>query len=420
MRTILIASLFLPIYAFSSVKDDIEKKHEYIYTLLHSNPDLAFDLSVETEELAGSKNLPFLQANSIYIQAWILKAKRLELGKSFQLYLKALEIIRPIYRESEKSTNLYLDLLVNTANILTEYSTYEEAKRYYDLAIETSKDTSLNKDLAWNYWMKSRLQKNLHNYEGSLSTIELALNYAKLSKDERMIMDATNEKGIYLKDLQRFDEARNLFYSIVSHTFVDSDEAHFKGMAWHNIAHSYYLENEYEKAEEAYAQAEKYKINHSDASQRFITWTNMSELYLRMNNLKSANEYGLKALDLYKEIQLLPVNYQVYELMSTIAYKQGYYEKSRDYTEKFIEENDKFLALQHEIQQNKGQYKMELLVASFFLEVNAEKNESIYSKLVAIISSVFSIILLAGIFSQYRIRRSISKSILNIEKNSLH
>ncbi|MFY0601714.1 MAG: hypothetical protein JXR03_18720 [Cyclobacteriaceae bacterium] len=414
----LLGLLLISISSFSISKEEIANTHKRIYSILNSNPDEAYRLSLEAEVQAEHEGLLVEEANSIFIQGWIHKKKRNELGKAFILYLKALEVLKPAYDESTASIKLYVDLLISTGNLLTEHFAFDEAINYYDEAIKLAGDNDMHSDLSLAYWKMASAQSEAGKTNEALVTIESAIESAIASENEKRILTTINSKGLFHIELKNYAEARKCFNKIIDWEFTKASKNHFLGIAWHNVGHSYTSEGKHQDAIAAYKSSEVFKKEDSRQDRLFITWTDLSESMILTKDYPSAERYGLQALDIYDQVQLHPDNYRIYDFMSTIAFESGDFEKSRFYTEKYIEENDKFLKRQEEIQRTKDHYKMELLAAGFFMKVNSAKNENLYSLLLTIVSSLLTIALVAGATWQYWVRRSIKKSIARIEKDS--
>lgn len=415
MRNLLLLLLFFSVSLYGSDKEHITSMHEEAYTLLDNEYDQAFEIGVKTENLAHNAGLIYEEANSIFIQAWVLQNKKYELGKSFILYLKALEVIKESYSQSDDSRKLYLFLLNNTGDLLRDHYAYDAATNYYDKAIDIAKDAVDYQRLARLYWNKSNLLMKRDKSIESLDLIEEAVTYAKVSGNEELILGTINQKGINLVKLNQFDAAIKVFDYILNHTYSEIEEFKYKSYALHNIGHAYFSKKDMLAAITAYEKAYEYKSKHTELTEQFITLADLTEAYLAIEDYEKAKEYSFKALEIYPDVQLIPRNYKIFEFLSSVSFEQGQYSKSREYTKKYITENDKFLELQEELQRTKDQYKMELLAAGFFTEVNASKDESMYNILLTIITSIFTLVLVAGITGQYLVRRSVKKSIQEIE-----
>ncbi|MEP0368168.1 MAG: hypothetical protein ABJN36_20025 [Cyclobacteriaceae bacterium] len=422
MKSFLLISLICistVLYA-SSVKEDLTAAHKHIYTLLSSDPDLALKLSQESEIKAHNAGLIVEEANSIYIQAWLLKKQKLELGKSFILYLKALDLLKPVYKSSKESLNIYLELLVNTGNILIEHHALDEARIYFEESLRIALENDLSKDVSMSYRRIANLEKDQGNIKQALDFIELSMKYAKISKNEKEIARATNSKGLLEIDAGYYERARQTYKGLLDFKYSDNDFGNdYTGKAWHNIGHSYTKEQNHTAAIIALKEAEDIKLKNGTERDWFITLKDISETYFKMGSLDMSESYALKALKHYNKVQLQLMNYELYEQLASIYFTKGDYVKSREYTEKFLAENDKFIKMQEQIQRTKDQYKMEILAAGFFAESNSKQTTSMYTMLLSLMSGALTLTILGGLFWQHYTKRNIRKALQDIERNSL-
>ncbi|MEO9476067.1 MAG: hypothetical protein ABJG41_11045 [Cyclobacteriaceae bacterium] len=403
----------------SSTKEDIKATHDRIYTLLSSNPDLALKLSQESEIKAHNADLIVEEANSIYIQAWILKKKKFEPGKSFILYLKALDLLKPVYRDYEEGLNIYLDLLVSVGNILIEHHALDEARVYYEESLSVSLENNLPKDVSMSYRRIATLTKDQGNINQALGFIEKSVYHARVSKDEKSLIMSLNSKGLLELEAGLYAPARRTYRQILEFDYSDKDFGNtYIGKAWHNIGFSYDLEENYAAAILAYRNAEDIKRKYGTERDWFITLKDISETYFKTENMEMSEQYALRALEHYDKVQLKLENYELYEQLASIYFTKGDYVKSREYTEKFLDENDKFIKMQEKIQRTKDQYKMEILAAGFFAESNSKQTTSMYSMLLSVMSGALTLTILGGLFWQHYTKRNIRKALQDIEKNS--
>lgn len=419
MRLVLISIIFIIFHSFAYANDELAEIHDRVFSLLYTDPDEAYRLAIQAESMAHEDHLYAEEANYLFVQAFLNDTHYLEQGKAFILYLKALEVVKPHYQESEKSLLVYRGLLMNTGNILKDHYAYDQAMEYYDNAIKLYSPTEPDASLVRIYHNRADLFGEMENWEEAIKSIDEAIYYAGEIKDEKMILSTLNFKGLLQVDMGQFEAARGTFNEILNLDFIDKHVIQI-GVEWHNIGHSYADEKRYKEAIEGYKQAEKYKIeNLRPEAEIFITWTDLCEMHKIIGDFKTAMQYGLKAEQQYEHLMLHPENYRIFEYLSHIAFELGDYRTSKKYTDKYMEENAKFIEIQRNIQKVKDQYKMEVLAAGFFVELNSSKNDSIYTIILTIVSSIFTIILLAGLGGQYFVRRSIRKSIQRIERDSL-
>lgn len=403
----------------SSIKEDITATHKHIYTLLSSDPDLALKLSQESEIKAHNAGLVVEEANSIYIQAWLFKKQKLESGKSFILFLKALDLLKPVYKDSKEGLDIYLELLVNAGNILIEHHALDEARFYFEESLRISLKNNLPKDVSMSYRRIANLTKDQGDINQALEFVGKSVHYAKISKNDKELAMSINSKGLLEIEAGHYELARQTYKDLIEFDYSDKDFGNnYIGKAWHNIGFSYDLEENYAAAILAYRNAEDIKLKYGTERDWFITLKDISETYFKTEDLEMSEQYALRALEHYDKVQLQLSNYELYEQLASTYFTMGDYVKSREYTEKFLAENDKFIKMQEKIQRTKDQYKMEILAAGFFAESNSKQTSSMYTMLLSIMSGALTLTILGGLFWQHYTKRNIRKALQDIERNS--
>lgn len=406
-------------YGFSNdIETLMEEETNYIYSLLDTNLDSAFQLSTELFKKADKTGFTYHKANSLYIQAWILKEKK-QGGESFLKYMKSLSLLKGIESQGENESGLYLMLLNSTAMLLYEHLETSQAIEYLNEALDIAK-IHYNQKRLW------RLNKSLAEIYEHEEPIESALNHINnsikaailLSDDEKYFM-SLNKKGLILTKMNRYSEARDIFLSLVELSEKNNEIGPFyKGIALHNIGCAFFQAGDVKQAIEYYVQASSLGSLNESSYSKFEASKDLCEAYLRVDNIDQALHYGLKADSIYAQVNLIPENYRLFQFLSDIYFDMGEYEKSHYFTNRHFDENKKFLANQEEIRRIKNTYSMQPLAAGFLLSLQENNKDSKYLLLLKIISILFTLTLLGGICYQYFVRKSISNSIIGIEKNS--
>ncbi len=412
----LVAGLIFLLTCFSlkaDIKSDIKALHDSAYTLLDTNLDFALEIGLQAQELADQYGLIWEEANSIFIQAWVRK-KQNESGKAFMLYLKAIELLRP-YASKQREADLISVLLSNIGIILYEHHAKTQADQFLDEGINIASKYDLPIRLANLYFNKARLYRISEQYEKALGFIETALEYAHSSKQQEILLLCLNLKGLLEQDLRLNEIAINSFETILKNIsdsgIIDSE---YTGIALHNIGNTYAHNQDYVKAKNAYIKSLKLELRNNSVSDQFLTLTDLCEVSLKMNSTEEALNYGSQALALYSEVKILPEHYQLFDLLAQTHFELKNFEESRRYSKRYIEENNKFLKAQEELLKTKDQFQMELLSAGFFVQQKANQKENLYLTILSIITSIFTIILIAGMTRQYYIRKSIRKALIDI------
>ncbi|WP_258103679.1 hypothetical protein [Marinoscillum sp. MHG1-6] len=397
----------------------IQEQHSIAYKLFESDPQTALLIGKETEKLAHQQGFEVLEANSIFIQAWVYKIQN-EQGKRFLLYLKALEVLEPVKDSDGEATSLYLTLMRNTGVILKEHFAYPQASKYFDEALEIAERMQDYKMMARIFQNKASLEIEQHQHPQALTFINEGIKQARKVDDQVLLMDLLNERGLVQIELGHLDAARENFQDLIQLAAKRPDLIKYVGLSWQNIGYAYSKELKTEEAITSYLKANDIWNNSTGYDyERFMVFLNLSESYQISGDMKMAEAMGLRAIDLYPNVDLKPDHYTVFDVMSSIYFAQEQYLKSHENAIRYREENEKFLAFQDEMIKVKDQYKMEVLAAGFFVEKNSAKNENIYLTLITIISSIFTILLIAGFVRQHYKKQAIKKSILDIYSRDL-
>lgn len=414
-KKVLIFTIILTVIseAFASVKEDIIQIHNLCYKLLDSNLDSAIILANHAEFLAEKEGDEYLEAQSLYIKAYAFRTKE-DQGKSFISYLKALNILTNL--SSEEITNLKLDLLINTSEILINHYAYSEAIKYLDEGIQITERIGNQKTMLLLQYNKGMALRELGDHKQALNIFNKTLSLAYRLNDELRIIRSLNQKGLTLKDIKRYDEAKLTYQKMISFDYREQSPDKYKGIAWHNVAVIFNEEGDLVEAKEAYSKAAIYKSKRNNPSELFITYLDLSETLLKMNQIEDANHYAQLCEHLYIDCSLKPDNYKFFNLMSEIAYRQNKPKLVREYSQKYFDENEKFLTQQREILEVKDRYKMEVLTAGFFTELNADKNISLLEKVLWTIAILFVGILLITRIYTYLRKRSLSIQITQIKE----
>ena len=414
MKLLLGLTFVLVFYRLQAdTQPEIKMLHDSAYTLLISDSNAAMLLGKKTEKMSKKEGLIWEEANSLFIQAWLHEDKH-ESGKAFILYLKAIEILRPVSK-GEREADLISVLLSNIGHLLTEHRAMLQAHQFLDEGIKITSQHELPSRLSDLYLNKARAfrlaQKASLAYENTI----LALDFAKKSGKKEFILGCLNFKGLAEIDLKLLSESIETFQSIIE--LASNSHIHKSGRAWHNIGFAHMEKGDYRLAEISYRKALKIEENSLRKSDKYITLLDLCEMFNKIGSAENALEFGLEAQEIYHLVEVKPENYILFDFLSQVYFEKGKFDLSRKYAKRYIEENKKFLEVQESLMQTKNQYQMELLTAGFFTQQNANRKESLYLTLLSVVTSIFTLILIAGITRQYYKRRAIKRSLIDLDLN---
>ncbi|MCP4457523.1 MAG: tetratricopeptide repeat protein [Cytophagales bacterium] len=371
----LVSSLFLLICllsAFGSSKDQIQSLHNQAYALLDSLPDQAMELAQKAETLANAKNLYFEEANSLYIQAHLHREKN-EFGKAFITNLKALELLRPL--DEQEAISTYISIALNTGEILKQHYAYPEAIQYYDEGIDLALTHNIHKSTLKLLYNKVTALRHNKNYEYALEIINECIEIARADSNEYVLISALNQKGLIHKDQGNFKQARFTYDQIITHEFQTERSAKYIGRAWHNIGVTHLAQENYTLAIHAYQKAAESFEQVPGTQDQFTTWLDMALTYHKMKDFDSAQHVATQALASYPDQSLLPDNFVLYNVLSKICHDLNQPDNSHNYSQLYVKENERFLTQQKALLEVKDHYKMEVLTAGFFAQLQSEEDQ---------------------------------------------
>lgn len=418
MKKFLYITLMLTVISgsYASEKETILEIHNNCYSLLDTNLDSAILLANKAEGLSEQEEEYFLQAQSLFIKAYALRMKD-DQGKAFIANLKALDILENL--SDEKSINLSLNLLINTGDILINHYAYPEAVQYLNEGILLAEQHNIQNKLLLLLYNKGMALRYSGRYDEALIIFNQTLTLANELNDGLRILRSLNQKGLTLKDLKKYDDARATHMKMLEFKFSDEPINKYKGQAWHNIGLSYVEEGKPEKAILPYLEAISHKEQDNNPSELFITYLDLSETYLKIGDLEEAKRYAQTCAPLYEQIPLSPDNYKFFNLMSEIAHQRNDSEGVRTYAQKYFDENEKFLEQQREILEVKDRYKMEVLTAGFFSELEANKNMSLMERVLWLLACGFMVFILASRLYSWNKKRLLTLHISRIKDEGI-
>lgn len=412
---LLMLASILPMDSREEIDDAKLKAYEFRRQNNYDSAHLVMDQAIASAKRISYK---YGEAKSIFIKSYLFRRKN-ELGKSFELNLKALKILES--SEDERTPITLAQIYGNTGEILINHFKYQEAIQYFDKGLQVAMKHNLDQRIQNLLYNRGYAFRKAANYESAKADFERSLQYSEKIEDEWMFLNSRNMLGKVAMDYEHFEEARNHFQAIITHSFKEESSDEYKGMAFANIGKSYYLEGKISQSRAAYLKSIDHNSLIEDSTQLFESQLALVELNLGINDLKEARYYGNLAKESYDHTILSPDNYELFNLLTTIAFKQNEYADAQKFYHQYVTENEAFLQTQKETLQLSEQYKMEMLTASFFKEI--EKQEQM-AQLNQIIYLLLGLGLLSFIFvraKKYLLKRSLEQAFREVaQKKNLH
>ena len=399
----------------ATTKEQVIDLHERCYSYLDTNLDSALILSQEAEDISHEQEFDYLEAQSLFIKAYIYRVKD-DMGKSFVTNLEALHILNTL--ETLDAIKTHVQVLLNTGEILKQHYAYAQAVEYYDEGINQALRYELTDWAQRLLYNKAVALKHYGALDEALRAIEQSYELAIRNEDDLRILRSINQRGLILKDQGEFVEARRSFMEIVEHNFNKQSPERHLGHAWHNIGVTYVAEEKLSLALQAYQKALDWRLIKPKASDIFITYLDLADVYYQVGAHSKADSIAELAQSYYDDVSLSPDYYKLFDLRTEISFQLGQLSDVHLYAQRYIDENGKFLVLQKDILQVKDQYKMEVLTAGFFTELDAKQTQSELHRYLLSSVAFFTLIILIGRFRYFWKKWAIKKGLSHIEKDS--
>ena len=413
--SIFVFSLLATLYSNASLKDDIKVLHESAYTLLDTNKDSALLISINAEQMAKKAKLVWEEANSIFIQAWIQSYTNRS-GDSFHQYIRALSLLKSHLETDIQNQKLYLKMSRNVGLLLSNHGAFPQALRFLDSGLDIALHKGYTSEAANFLCVEAAMYCRKKDFHNALVTINAALEYHDI--DEKTLFKIWNQKGLILINQNRIGESREYFRRIIERTTGNSDYQYQLAQAVHNIGYSYFSEERYCNALVQLESSDSIFMGTGYNESYFQLLNDLTEANFRLKNYSNTNSTGFRALELYHHAELTPDNYSLFTTLSKSYAALGNYQEAQKYAEMYMAENEKYLKTQEMLMKVREEFHMEELTARFFMSIDDVQDKSLYWIILSIISSSFTIILLAGMTKNHLAKRALKKSLQEISRDS--
>ena len=314
----------------------------------------------------------------------------------------------------ERSPNLFINLFVNTGEILERHFNYEEAIQYYTEGLVIAHNENFNQwiiDLNYNigyaYLSKGNLVK-------AVDYIHESYQLAQIEEDEFTIVNSLNLMGLIFNRNQRYDTAALFFNKMLEYDYLNLNINKYKGRAYHNLANTYAQSGDTINAISAFKKALLYKNKRNKPKEIFITENDLAEIYYSLGEYDKAYEMTLSCIEHYDLMLLTPDHYKVFDLARKIKAAINHHQLSNQFANRYFEENERFINQQEKLIEIRDQFKMEILTASFFVELERNKRIDTLNKAIVLI-----LILSALIIGYLKIKQVWMKNLVGRELDKL-
>lgn len=417
-KKLILTTCFLAILicSFATSKQRVNDIHDQVYNLLDTSLDSALLMSNHALEISQDLGYSWGVGNSHFLLGYIAKFEN-KLSQAMIHYLRALNALEDL--TDKKSINTKVKLLTNCGTILEDHYNYEAALEYYDDALNLAIEHGLKNRIVKALYNRSSANQEQGNYEMATEDIKLCLKLALELRDEYMIVNAWNIFGIIHMESEKYQAAREYYQTIINYDYQDLKPSKYIGRAYHNLARSHYLEGQTELAESYYLKSLDIKEERNKPNELFVTLVDLAELYLMDNHLRAGRAVGLRAHGLYFSVPLQEENYQLFHILSEIQYGLKEYEKAREFSTRYKEQNELFLQEEREIQKQQETFKIDLVMAGFQNEILSNQEISRRDNTILFMGLVILALLIYVKLRWNSIRKSLVKELRPFISNGI-
>lgn len=300
------------------------------------NYQLALDkFQVAKKEFQNRKD----NLNTLNCLLYISKIKSLQSDyqSSFDTSVEALSFLK---HSTISNDSIYAELMSNKALNLKFLGEFQYAYAVTDSLISRLKEKSETKKyLANAYQIKSRVEIDLGNYDGSIMSAKKALSYNTVdNQDRKAALLNIIGVGFYFKDqLDSTSYYYNASYNIKKVIKADNYQL---AITTYNIGIVQEDLGDYDKAIAFYNKAAQHDLLDKGEEVGFLSdiYVALTNTYFKKNDLEKAEEYAEKALQIAikKYGEDSPTTSFVYIAYSNIFELKGDYKKSIEYIKKAL------------------------------------------------------------------------------------
>ncbi len=356
---------WVSVLCFGFSRDELDQYNEKTIALLDDLDSCMLRVEYAVEQ-AEEINYPYGMAYALYLKSYILHEQN-DLGKAFLTNLKALNILSDL--QDERSSDTQVRLYLESGEILEKHFKYEDAIRYYKRGLEIAEQHDFSRLIMRTSYSLGLSYYLMEDWNNARKFINKSFILAEDLKHEAVAADALNLMGLVFKSSGQPDSAKHFYQKMLEDRYDDAyNRSKYKGRAYHNLANLYAQTGNNASALLAFAKALEYKMATQDMSQVFITEKDLAELHYTLGEYEKASEMIRSCMTKYQNMWIDPEHYAVFDLARKIAAASQNHELTKYYTNRYVEENEKFLERQAELIEMRDQFKMEILEASFASE----------------------------------------------------
>ena len=208
------------------------------------------------------------------------------------------------------------------------YSKPDSAKISYEQML----DLSGKKDFHWGFYngylYKATFQWTQSELDSVLVTMQKALHYAELLKDDTKISSCYTRIAMAHSHLGNYTEAKAITYKALNIAQKNND---WEGLyfAYYRLGNTFYYENDYDNALKNYLKVDSiFQDREQKEPALAASLANIGDIYMSLENYPKSEEYFLKSKDIYENLKREEGAMYAISNMGKLAYHKGDFQEA--------------------------------------------------------------------------------------------
>ncbi|HLP92287.1 MAG TPA: tetratricopeptide repeat protein [Nostocaceae cyanobacterium] len=263
--------------------------------------------------------------------------------KSYKKSIKIYENLEGI--EQKKKKSLIAFNYHQLGRIAQDLREYEQAKRYYQQALNINIEYCERYSQASNYHGLGRVAEEMQEYQQAKHYYQQALDIFIEYGDRHSQAKIYQNLGILAQQMRKHEQAKAYFQQALD-IKIEYGDRYYQASTYHGLGRLAQEMREYEQAKEYYQQALDIFIEYGDHYGQANTYHNLGMVAQDLQEYEQAQQYFQKALDIFIEYGDRYFQARTYHTLGMVAQELQEYEQTQQYFQKaldiFIEYGDHY------------------------------------------------------------------------------
>jgi tetratricopeptide (TPR) repeat protein len=392
--------------------EEIDSMNSVAIALISSNRDSALLVADRANKISSKADYKLGQAMANFSMGYIEDQKG-KLDKAAIHYFETLRYLDD--GNSEKAVYYKITSYKNIGAIFHRHNQFEKAVEYYDMSLDIAYKYDNKKEISSLLYNKAISLKKLSKYDVALEVLFESSKIAESTEEYFRLVKVNQQLGLIFKEIAQYESARNHYSKIFTYQTKIDNFNRYGWSACHNIATTFYLEENYAKAEEFYLRAIDYAEKYRKPSIAFISFMDLGQMYLDESQFDKSELVYKRAENFNLDLSSDPNKFKIYKQLSTLYGFLGDAKKFAEYNTKYTECLEKHLKTSEELAQMDQQYNIQLVTQRYFELVESQKRMAALKKYggfaVAGILSFILIFLIVSRIRKTRLKKSLEQEL---------